>query len=223
MEEAKDFYRERLSPQREKIVQKRISAFEKTALGNNTPEKEPSPDTRAPDRSQETARNGQLPALLPEMDRNIDMLNLPVTSINPVGTITRPVDQQTTAEPVQTEDKPAVTIDQTFTAVISFGFNTNEISPSAREELDHLASAMATDQDLEIVVTGYTDALGSQHFNKKLSEFRALVVKSYLVGKGIDPERIETMGLAEKDPIESNETVIGRTANRRVEIRVKGN
>ncbi|MGB5421448.1 MAG: OmpA family protein, partial [Desulfobacterales bacterium] len=51
-----------------------------------------------------------------------------------------------------------------------------------------------------------------------VSEFRANIVKSYLVGKGVDPSRITVYGLGPKDPIGSNATEEGRSLNRRIEI-----
>ncbi|MBW2266834.1 MAG: OmpA family protein [Deltaproteobacteria bacterium] len=99
-------------------------------------------------------------------------------------------------------------------------FLTNEISPELYADLDTLASAIIQNPDAGILVKGYTDTLGSHHFNTKLSEFRALVVKSYLVAKGVSPSRIQAIGMAEKNPVEPNETLTGRAANRRVEIEI---
>ena len=59
---------------------------------------------------------------------------------------------------------------------------------------------MAQNHNIEIVVPGYTDTLGDYHYNKKLSEFRANIVKSYLVAKGISPLRIQTLGMGEENP-----------------------
>jgi general secretion pathway protein A len=53
-----------------------------------------------------------------------------------------------------------------------------------------------------------------------LSGFRANIVKSFLLGKGVKPDQIKTQGLGSKNPIESNDTTWGRTMNRRVEIEV---
>ena len=69
-----------------------------------------------------------------------------------------------------------------------------------------------------MVIKGYSDNAGSGTYNKKLSAFRANIVKSYLVGQGITPSRINTVGMGEKDPIKSNRTAEGRRANRRVEV-----
>ena len=118
-------------------------------------------------------------------------------------------------------DRVAVSIDEDFKMVVPFDYDTNEISPEAHSDLDQVASSMVQDPEINIVIEGYTDTLGSHHYNVKLSEFRALVVKSYLVGKGIRPERIQAVGMAERNPVAENDTVTGRAANRRVEIRLR--
>ncbi|MCK5097703.1 MAG: OmpA family protein, partial [Desulfobacteraceae bacterium] len=60
-------------------------------------------------------------------------------------------------------------------------------------------------------------------YNKKLSKFRANIVKSFLMGKGIKPEQIIEKGLGSENPIESNNTSFGRRMNRRVEVEVYKN
>ena len=69
-----------------------------------------------------------------------------------------------------------------------------------------------------MVIKAYTDDAGSYAYNKKLSAFRANIVKSYLVGQGVSPKRVKAVGMGEEDPIESNRTATGRRANRRVEV-----
>jgi general secretion pathway protein A len=102
--------------------------------------------------------------------------------------------------------------------VIPFGFNLNELSPETLARLDELADYMLRQPDAEIVIRGYTDALGSPDYNKSLSTFRANVVRSYLVGKGIDPNRMKVIGMGHEAPRMTNATAEGRSANRRVEI-----
>jgi general secretion pathway protein A len=75
--------------------------------------------------------------------------------------------------------------------------------------------------DAEILITGYSDSEGYEKYNQKLSEFRANIVGSFLLGKGIKPDKIEIQGLGSQNPIESNATAAGRKMNRRVEIEVK--
>ena len=108
-----------------------------------------------------------------------------------------------------------------FKLVIPFTYDNNEIAPASMAELDKLARAMLKQPEIEIVVKGYTDTSGGLEYNMKLSEFRANVAKTYLVGKGIKPTRIGTIGMGEENPVEFNTTALGRQANRRVEIEIR--
>ena len=107
---------------------------------------------------------------------------------------------------------------QDLKSTIFFNYNTNDIPLQAYESLDRIAAVMLRDQSIKISISGHTDSLGSSGYNKSLSIFRANIVKSYLVGKGIDPDRIGATGKGEENPLEPNRTVKGRRANRRVEI-----
>ena len=73
-----------------------------------------------------------------------------------------------------------------------------------------------------MVIKGYSDDAGSGTYNKKLSAFRANIVKSYLVGQGITPSHITAVGIGEKKPLKPNTTREGRRANRRVEVEISG-
>ena len=85
------------------------------------------------------------------------------------------------------------------------------------------AGADVTGIDLEtIIAVGHTDSIGTEKYNQGLSERRAASVKSYLVSKGVDPNRIYTEGKGELQPVASNKTREGRAQNRRVEIEVVG-
>ncbi len=71
----------------------------------------------------------------------------------------------------------------------------NNLSAEGFKTLDKLAKVMLNDPALEIIMKGYSKGLGSYRYNKKMSEFSANIVKGYLVGKGVHPSRIETMGV----------------------------
>ena len=107
---------------------------------------------------------------------------------------------------------------QDLNSTIFFNYNTNEIPLQAYKSLDRITAVMLRDQSIRISISGHTDALGSSGYNKSLSTLRANIVKSYLVGKGIDPDRIGATGKGEENPKDSNKTAKGRRANRRVEI-----
>lgn len=76
----------------------------------------------------------------------------------------------------------------------------------------------ANNQIKKVSVQGHTDDQGNDEFNKKLSQERADSVKAYLIGKGVDPARIESVGFGESKPIADNKTASGRSQNRRVEF-----
>lgn len=89
----------------------------------------------------------------------------------------------------------------TLSATELFGFDSATLQ-MPQPKLDEIAAALATNENpSEVVITGYTDDIGSATYNQKLSERRAVAVKSYLVGKGTDAQRIKTEGLGEANPV----------------------
>ena len=105
--------------------------------------------------------------------------------------------------------------------IVPFGIDTNEIPESSYDLLNQLVELIEMFPDADIIVNGYTDASGPWLYNKRLSEFRANMVKSYLIGRGVNPEKIQTEGKGFENPVASNQTESGRRANRRVEIELK--
>jgi OOP family OmpA-OmpF porin len=105
-----------------------------------------------------------------------------------------------------------------------FDFDKSVLKPEGRQTLDQLAQQVQSPTfGLEsIIAVGYTDSIGTVKYNLALSQRRAAAVKSYLVSKGIDPNRIYTEGKGKSNPIASNATAAGRAKNRRVEIEVIG-
>jgi len=77
---------------------------------------------------------------------------------------------------------------------IEFDSN-NELNKNAIETLDNLSVVLHNHPHLEIAIKGYSESQGSYRYNKKMSEFTANIVKGYLVGKGVSPQRIESMGM----------------------------
>ncbi len=69
-----------------------------------------------------------------------------------------------------------------------------------------------------ISIIGYTDNIGTEEYNLKLSENSAKNVANYFISKGINENRINYYDLGESNPIADNRTEIGRIKNRRVEI-----
>jgi outer membrane protein OmpA-like peptidoglycan-associated protein len=75
---------------------------------------------------------------------------------------------------------------------------------------------------LKLQVEGYTDSVGGQDLNQKLSENRAGAVKDFLISQGVSVNNISAMGYGEADPVADNTTATGRAQNRRVQMVVSG-
>jgi OOP family OmpA-OmpF porin len=112
-----------------------------------------------------------------------------------------------------------------------FPFTKSELTAAARARLDRdVVAKLATCARIEaVVIEGHTDRLGSHQYNQKLSERRAESVKAYLVGKGADPDRIETLGMGKTVPakfcpdIDKRAELIACLApNRRAIVAIKG-
>ena len=77
-------------------------------------------------------------------------------------------------------------------------------------------------------MTGHTDRIGSAEYNLKLSKQRADAVRDYLISKGVDRTKIETIGMGEKEPVvqcnqkEMKALIACLQPNRRVDVQVKG-
>lgn len=84
--------------------------------------------------------------------------------------------------------------------------------------LDKLSAFLYEYADRTVLIEGHTDNVGSDDFNFNLSQRRADSVKSYLVGQGIQSNRLTTAGLGEGSPVAGNDTATGRQQNRRVEV-----
>jgi outer membrane protein OmpA-like peptidoglycan-associated protein len=87
--------------------------------------------------------------------------------------------------------------------------------------MDKLADVVVRYNKTALTVVGHTDNVGSDSYNQKLSEQRALSVARYLEGKRVHSMRLATSGKGESQPLASNNSESGRQANRRVEIYVE--
>src|SRR5690606_28190984 len=106
---------------------------------------------------------------------------------------------------------------------VNFGFDSAELTSTAKTNLDKIAKVLINNPQTLITIYGYTDSVGKDEYNMKLSRSRANAVKSYLGSKGISAKRINAMGMGEADPIASNDTKEGQAKNRRVEFGIVAN
>lgn len=89
----------------------------------------------------------------------------------------------------------------TLSADALFDFDKADLRPAGKESLDGLAAKLK-DIKLEVVTaTGHADRIGKDAYNQKLSERRANSVKAYLVGKGIEENRVFAEGRGETQPV----------------------
>ncbi len=107
-------------------------------------------------------------------------------------------------------------VDSAF--IIFFKQNSNDLSEKAIEKLDGVFEILIKNPNTEIILNGYSDSTGPASYNEMISEIRANAVKSYLVGKGIEPSRITAFGHGAQKFIASDKSAEGRQLNRRVEI-----
>jgi outer membrane protein OmpA-like peptidoglycan-associated protein len=103
---------------------------------------------------------------------------------------------------------------------VHFDFDKANIRADARPILDQAVETLKEHGAVHVTVAGYTDSIGSEEYNQRLSVRRADAVRDYLVEHGIDASRLSVVGHGESDPVASNDTEDGRAQNRRVELLV---
>lgn len=102
---------------------------------------------------------------------------------------------------------------------IQFGYDSAELTPEARADLDRLGAALASDrlEGFAFKVAGHTDAAGPEDYNMQLSKRRAQSVVDYLSSRyGIEPSRLQSEGWGETSLYDASNPRAG--INRRVEI-----
>jgi len=121
----------------------------------------------------------------------------------------------------------AVVVEQVTINNVEFGFDSAELTPEYKAELDAVSEILKPHRQMlrdgleTLHIIGYTDSRGADAYNQKLSERRAQSVANYLIEQ--DPARasfIKVIGRGEADPIASNDTEEGRRQNRRVVFEV---
>lgn len=101
---------------------------------------------------------------------------------------------------------------------LNFEFSSAKIKPSATHLLDSLYINFLSKNNLSLMISGHTDDIGSVFYNDELSRSRAQNVADYLISVGVNPNRINILGMGELEPIKENNSDKNRATNRRVEI-----
>ncbi len=104
-------------------------------------------------------------------------------------------------------------------------FDTGKYSlkPETKIAMAKVSGILQAYPGLKVQVEGYTDSVGGDEYNQKLSENRAGAVRDFLVSQGVKMENISATGFGKNDPVASNDTAQGRAQNRRVNLVVSGN
>ncbi len=113
-----------------------------------------------------------------------------------------PASEVLAAAPTPPPPPPAPRFEKyTLSATELFAFDSAELR-MPQPKLDEIASALSGNSEVnDVMITGYTDRIGSDKYNQKLSERRAVSVKNYLTGKGIDANRLKAQGRGEANPV----------------------
>lgn len=122
--------------------------------------------------------------------------------------------------PGATVERVGEGIQVTFESGLLFDFNSDRVKPEAQKNLSNLAASLSKYPNSSLLIVGHTDAVGSDEFNKGLSERRAIATASYLIGQGVSTTRLRTMGLGESEPVAPNDTDANMAQNRRVEVAI---
>ena len=108
--------------------------------------------------------------------------------------------------------------------VVYFDFNGKELSLRTKKQLSIVANILKWDEKKKITLTGHTDNLGSDTYNKELSIKRAEAVRKFIVSEGVADSQVQTIGFGKYRPRKANikddgtDNPEGRQANRRTEI-----
>lgn len=105
---------------------------------------------------------------------------------------------------------------------VHFEFNSAKLTAADKDKLNVIAARLKKDAaNAQLKVTGYTDSVGSDAYNLKLSKERAQSVVEYLIASGIPRNQFASVaGAGESHPVASNHTPEGRAQNRRTEIQI---
>ena len=103
---------------------------------------------------------------------------------------------------------------------VFFRFNEHELLPASYIELDRLIEVLTQNPNAEIEIIGHTDSIGDADYNLELSLKRSKSVGEFLIDNGIDSKRLTYKGMGASMPVADNTSELGRSKNRRTEVRV---
>jgi len=107
--------------------------------------------------------------------------------------------------------------------MVLFDFNKNDLKKDESLKLQHFIDQVKENPNVRIEVNGHTDDVGTDEYNVKLSERRAVSVEDYLLSRGVPRDQLAVVkGFGKAQPIDPGTTDVARAKNRRVEVRIVG-
>ena len=160
-----------------------------------------------------------------------------IEECDPVAKKPAPVIAEATPAPeAPVVEKKTALVPYTMQTEALFTYNKSDLREQGKQKLhdEIIVKMKESPKDEVVVVTGYTDRIGSEKYNMKLSQRRADAVKTYMVAQGIDGSRIETAAKGEADPVVTCDNIKGKAnhknkaliaclqPNRRIVLDLKG-
>lgn len=118
-------------------------------------------------------------------------------------------------------EQPDGSVKLDIPGAVLFQTNSAQLNPNFQSTLNQIAGTLQEHPNATVNVVGHTDSTGSDTYNMKLSQDRALSVTNYLAMQGVAPARMTATGQGETMPVADNGTAEGRAQNRRVEMYVR--
>lgn len=117
---------------------------------------------------------------------------------------------------------PDQPVELTVAETVLFSTGRADVAAHYRPLIGLAVDLMGSHPESTLTVVGHTDDIGDEDTNLRLSMERAQATANALIGRGVEAERIAIEGRGEAEPLMPNDTVEGRTANRRVEFLING-
>jgi OOP family OmpA-OmpF porin len=134
----------------------------------------------------------------------------------------KPTPEDNSMADLSDNKKEAIVVEDVYPLTVSiyFAFDSFQLSPEAQIKLRELFQKYTNGNDIKVGLTGHTDAIGTESYNKRLSVNRAFSAEEFLINAGLAQERVYAQGKGEAEPAATNDTPEGRRQNRRVTIMV---
>jgi len=123
-----------------------------------------------------------------------------------------------TATPMPSRNVPIEEIEDRRWGPIYFALNQSFIGDTERNKLELLADYLIRNTRFIAIIEGHCDKRGSDEYNRSLGEKRAIAVRDYLTGLGVNDSLMQTLSYGEEKLIDNGETEKGHARNRRVEF-----